>query len=187
MKDRGLSSSEAGKPVGRIGPKTDRDRTNAEKIIFTLIASGRTVAAAESMTAGGFGYALTRVPGSSKVFVGGVVVYTRAVKQMLLGIPDEICDRGMVTQEMALELARRAMSKFGTWYGVGVTGNAGPTSDAGKASVGRVYWAAVDKFGNEKIEEFDFFGSRDDVRTKAVTAGLRLLRNFIEGGTGDIL
>jgi nicotinamide mononucleotide (NMN) deamidase PncC len=45
-----------------------------------------------------------------------------------------------------------------------------------------VYWAVVDKTGAERVQEFDFFGNRDEVRAKAVTAGLRILRNFIEGG-----
>jgi PncC family amidohydrolase len=175
-----MDENKAGRPLGRIGPKADKDLTNAEKIIFTLISIGRTLASAESMTAGGFGYALTRVPGSSRVYVGGFVTYTRELKQKLLGIPDDICDRGLVTPEITLEMAKRVREKFGTYYGVGVTGNAGPTSDQGGASVGRVYWAVADKNGIGAVQEFDHFGGRDAVREKAITAGLRMLRNFIE-------
>ena len=170
--------------MGRIGPKSDKDLTNAEKVIFALLASKRSIATAESMTAGGYGYALTRVPGSSRAYMGGLITYTREWKQKLLGIPDEICDRGMVTPEITLEMARRVREKFGTYYGVGVTGNAGPTSDQGSASVGRVYWAVADERGVEAVQEFDFFGNRDAVREKAVTDGLRMLRNFIEHELG---
>jgi PncC family amidohydrolase len=176
-----MEMEEKGKPVGRIGPSHDKDRTNAEKVIFSAIASGKSIASAESVTAGGFGYALTRVPGSSRVYLGGLVTYTREAKQRFLKIPDEMCDRGMVTSELTLEMAKRVRGLFSSEYGIAVTGNAGPTSDAGGASVGRVYWAVVDKTGAERVQEFDFFGNRDEVRAKAVTAGLRMLRNFIEG------
>jgi PncC family amidohydrolase len=175
-----MDENQAGAPMGRIGPKLDKDLTNAEKIIFGLAAVKRTVSTAESMTAGAFGCALTRVPGSSRVYVGGFVTYVRDMKQRLLGIPDEICDRGLVTSEITIEMAKRVCEKLGTYYGVGVTGNAGPTSDAGGASVGRVYWAVADKTGLQTVEAFDFFGNRDAVREKAITAGLRVLRNFLE-------
>ena len=175
-----MRNCEAGKGLGRIGPKEDKDLTNAEKIIFLCVEKKRTISTAESMTAGGVGVGLTRVPGASRVYVGGVITYTRALKQMLLGIPDSICERGMVTAEITLEMAKRVREKFNTYYGVAVTGNAGPTSDAGSASVGRVYFAAVDVTGREAIQECDYFGSRDMVRAKAVTDCLRFLRNFVE-------
>ena len=167
-----MNNDQTGMPMGRIGPKSDKDLTNAEKIISGLAELKRTVATAESMTAGGLGYALTRVPGSSKVYVGGFVTYIRDVKQRLLEIPDEICDKGLVTPEITLEMARRVREKFDTYYGLSCTGNAGPTSDAGHASVGRVYIAVADKTGRESVQSFDFFGNRDAVREKAVTAGL---------------
>jgi nicotinamide-nucleotide amidase len=179
-----MKDSIAGQPVGRIGPKSDIDLTNAEKVIFTLIANKRSIATAESVTAGGFSYALTRVPGASRTFVGGCITYTREWKQKLLGIPNEICDKGLVTPEITLEMARRVRQKFGTYYGFGITGNAGPTSDTGGTSVGRVYIAIVDEKGVESVQEFDFFGKRDAVREKAVTDGLRMLRNFIEKELG---
>jgi nicotinamide-nucleotide amidase len=179
-----MKDSVAGQPVGRIGPKSDVDLTNAEKIIFSLIANNRSIATAESVTAGGFSHALTRVPGSSRTFVGGFITYTREWKQKLLGIPDEVCNKGLVTPEITLEMARRVRLKFSTYYGFGITGNAGPTSDAGNASVGRVYIAIVDEKGVEAVQEHDFFGNRDAVREKAATDGLRMLRNFIEKELG---
>ncbi len=85
-----MTPDEAGQPTGRIGPKADKDLLNAEKTIFWLKERGLTLATAESVTAGGFGMAITRVPGSSKVYKGGVVTYTRETKKQLLGLPDDI-------------------------------------------------------------------------------------------------
>lgn len=175
-----MINENAGQPVKRIGPKTDIDLTNAEKIFFACLNRKLTISVAESMTAGGFCYALTRVPGSSRVFCGGLVTYTRETKQSLLGLSDEICDKGLVTPEITLEMARLVRKKFNTSYGIAVTGNAGPTADTGGASIGRVYWAVADWNGVERISEHDFFGNRDEVRAKAVTAGLRVFRNFLE-------
>ncbi len=175
-----MKEREPGFTTGRIGPKDDKDLTNAEKIIFALLGLNKTICTAESMTAGGFAAALTRVAGCSKTYVGGVSCYTRDTKKLLLGLPDELLDTGLVTPAITLAMADSARKKFGTDYAVALTGNAGPSRDDDSAGVGRVYWAVVDSEGNEKVTHTDHFGGRDDVRSKAVTAGLRILRNFIE-------
>ncbi len=175
-----MTPDQTGQPVGRIGPKSDKNLTNAEKIIFGLLKSGKTISSAESMTAGGMGYALTRVPGSSKVYKGGVNVYTRETKKLLLDLPDDLLDTGLITPAITLAMAAKALELFKTDYAVAVTGNAGPTKNDDSSSVGRVYWAVVDASGNEEVKDFDIFGKRDEVREKAVTNGLRTLRNFIE-------
>jgi len=175
-----MTPEEAGKHVGRIGPKSDKDLTNAEKIIYGLKKLGQTISSAESMTAGGMGYALTRVSGSSSVYKGGVAVYTRETKKLLLNIPDDLLETGTVTPAMTLTLAEKAMDLFKTDYAIAVTGNAGPTRDDEHAGVGTVYWAVVHRDGKNSVEKFDIFGGRDDVRSKAVTEGLRVLRNFID-------
>jgi PncC family amidohydrolase len=177
-----MAGDETGQPVGRIGPKEDRDLTNAEKIIFGLAKRELTISTAESVTAGGFGMALTRVPGSSKVYKGGVVTYTRETKKLLLGLPDELLDTGLVSPAITLAMAEKALELFGTDFAAAVTGNAGPTVDEGGSSVGRVYWAVVDAHGRSTVRDFDLFGNRDTVRAKAVTQGLRTVRNFIELG-----
>jgi PncC family amidohydrolase len=173
-------SDKAGQPMGRIGPKEDKDLTNAEKIIFGLVDKGLTLSTAESVTAGGFGMAVTRVPGSSKVYKGGVVTYTRETKKLLLGLPDQLLDTGLVSPAVTLAMAEKALEIFQTDYAVAVTGNAGPTTDEGGGSVGRIYWAVVSKHGKTVMQDFDLFGNRDAVRCKAVTEGLRVLRNTIE-------
>ena len=169
-----------GKTVGRTGLKSDRDLTNAEKIIYGLKNRGMTIATAESMTAGSFGHALTRVPGSSSVYKGGVIVYTKELKKQLLGIPDELLNKGLVTPEITLEMANRTLDCFNVDYAVAVTGNAGPSTDEGCGGVGEVYWAIVDCTGRSEVFEHHIFGNRDAVRKKATGFGLRNFRDFLD-------
>jgi len=58
----------------------------ARSIIDTLVARGQTLAIAESLTGGGLGFALTQIPGSSAVFLGGFMSYTSEVKVRELGV-----------------------------------------------------------------------------------------------------
>ena len=51
---------------------------------------GKRLATAESITGGGIGAKLTAVPGSSKVYAGGIISYTDEVKKSLLGVPGEL-------------------------------------------------------------------------------------------------
>jgi len=171
---------QTGREVGRTGIKSDKDLTNAEKIVFGLLKKNKTICTAESMTAGRMGYSITRVPGSSRVYMGGVVTYTRETKKLLLGIDDALMDLGLITPAVSLQMAQKALIKFGTDYACAVTGNAGPSRDDDSAGVGRVYWAVVNKEGDEIVQHFDIFGGRDDVRDKATTHGLRLVRDFID-------
>lgn len=175
-----MTPENKGKPVGRTGLKSDRDLTNAEKIIYGLIGRSMTIATAESMTAGSFGHALTRVPGSSRVYKGGVIVYTKELKKQLLGIPEELLNKGLVTPEITLAMANRTLDLFNVDYAVAVTGNAGPTTDEGGGGVGEVYWAIVDCTGRSEVYEHHIFGNRDDVRIKATGYGLRNLRDFLD-------
>ena len=174
MKENGGQSS------GRIGPKTDRDLTNAEKIIFTLRDLGKTVSTAESVTAGGISYGLTRVPGSSKVFRGGVAAYTRDVKLGILGIQHQTLEMGLTTPIVTKALAEAALRIFKSDIALGITGNAGPATDEGPGHVGEIHVCVIDNKGNIVEKTANFAGNRDDVRDKSVTEGLRLLRNFVE-------
>ncbi|HEX9744666.1 MAG TPA: CinA family protein [bacterium] len=164
----------------RVGISTDKDISNADFIIFKMKSLGLTISSAESVTAGGFGSALTRIPGSSAVYKGGVQAYTREVKKKILHIPDEVLDKGLVTPETTMAMAQAAIKLFDTTFAAACTGNAGPTTDDAEGSIGRIYWVVIDRNGNSDTKEHDFAGNRDEVRTKAVTNGLRMVRNFVE-------
>ena len=144
------------------------------KLIRTLIAKGKTLATAESCTGGGIGHALTAVPGSSAAYKGGVISYTNAVKEAVLGVPHAILEtKGAVSEETAKAMAEGVRKVIGADIGISVTGIAGPDSDGSGKPVGLVYIGAAN---DEKttVREFIFIGTREEVRQQAVQEAIDL-------------
>jgi nicotinamide-nucleotide amidase len=102
-------------------------KSHATIIIEALKARGETVSVAESLTGGGLGHALTQVPGASEVFLGGIISYTSNVKVNFLGVQQSTIDQHtVVSEEVALEMARGAIDKLGSTWAIATTGIAGP-------------------------------------------------------------
>jgi len=95
-----------------------------------LKAAGQTVAVAESSSGGLVSAALLAVPGASKYYLGGAVVYTPKARVMLMEIPKEaLAGMRSASEPYALLLARTARERFGATWGVSETGAAGPTGN----------------------------------------------------------
>lgn len=136
---------------------------------------GKTLVTAESCTGGGIGAALTAIPGSSKVYKGGIISYTNDVKTGQLGVSAELLDRvGAVSKEVAEAMAIGAKKTLYADVAVSVTGLAGPDGDSFGNPVGTVYIGYADD-QNVSCEEFHFSGSRDAVREQAICAALQLV------------
>jgi nicotinamide-nucleotide amidase len=107
------------------------DPTLAVTVAEKLTARCDTVAVAEGSCGGLVSAALLAVPGASKYFVGGSVIYTRAAKEALY--PDRETERGMrgATEAWATWLALAARECMGTTWGIGEGGAAGPTNPYG--------------------------------------------------------
>src|SRR6202163_1239527 len=91
----------------------------AEKIAALLKSRNETIAVAESSAGGLISAALLSVPGASAYFVGGAVVYTRAARDALLGIPESaMAGMRASTEPYALLLARTARERFGSTWAV---------------------------------------------------------------------
>ena len=102
-------------------------RMHASSIIQALKARGETVSVAESLTGGGLGHALTQIPGASEVFIGGIISYTSNIKVNFLGVKQSTIDtHTVVSEEVALEMARGAIEKLGSTWAIATTGIAGP-------------------------------------------------------------
>ena len=150
-------------------------------VIRRLDSLGLTLATAESCTGGGIGEALTEVPGSSRVYLGGVISYTNGVKEKLLGVPRELLDEvGAVSGPVAKAMAQGARRVIGADAAVSVTGLAGPGGDTFGNPVGTV-WIGLSWAGGTLAEEHLFFGGREAVRRAACTSALEwLLETFPE-------
>ena len=151
---------------------TPHDR--AAHLIHLLRDRAETLAAAESLTGGMFGAALTSVPGASVVFRGGVVAYSTDMKERLLGVPHHVINHaGAVSEEAAAAMADGVRRLFDATYGVSLTGVAGPDLQEGKPP-GLVY-VGVSSPRGERVEKVQLIGERDAVRASAVDAALALI------------
>ena len=137
--------------------------------------SGKTLVAAESLTGGGIGNALTSVPGASLVYKGGIISYVNEVKRDVLGVPQEILDRyGAVSSWTAGYMASGVRKMLKADIAVSVTGLAGPGGDEFGHPVGTVY-IGYECSGKALVKEFHFLGDRAEVRRQTIGAALTLI------------
>jgi nicotinamide-nucleotide amidase len=113
-----------------------------------LVASGATLAVAESCTGGRVAAMCTAIPGSSRWFAEGLVTYSNAAKQRLLGVsPDTLAAHGAVSEPVAREMAAGCRERAGTTYGLSITGVAGPDGGSPEKPVGTVHLALASPDG----------------------------------------
>jgi nicotinamide-nucleotide amidase len=130
---------------------------------------------AESCTGGLVGGRLTAIPGSSDVFMGGVICYSNDLKTALLGVePALIAADGAVSEAVACAMALGAIRALGVDLSVSVTGIAGPGGGSEAKPVGTVWLAVAD---GEAVEarRIQIPGDRHNVRVRAAQAALALL------------
>ena len=149
------------------------------EIIALLAEKNETISTAESLTAGGLSSALTSVPGSSEVFLGGITAYQNSVKTAQLGVLAELINQhSVVSQEVAIAMAQGAKKEFGSTWAIATTGVAGPGPSEG-VEPGTV-WVAIVGPINQSIE-LSLAGDRDAVRNASVSSAIatfaRILRH----------
>jgi competence/damage-inducible protein CinA-like protein len=150
-----------------------------ELVLEAARARGWTISTAESCTGGLVSARLTNIPGSSEVFVGGVVSYSDDVKREALGVSAELLQRhGAVSPETAEAMASGARAALGTDVAVSVTGVAGPGGGSPEKPVGLVYLHAVTPEDSHGVE-LRLPGNRDAVRRRAAVSALHLLRRLL--------
>ena len=148
----------------------------AEHLVAMLKATGMTCATAESCTGGGIGSAITGVPGSSEVYLGGVVSYSNQVKHEVLGVSSASLETfGAVSPQVAEEMALGARRLTRADIAVSVTGIAGPGGGSAEKPVGLV-WFGLATADGVRSEKKLFMGDRASVRAQAVTHALGMLQ-----------
>ena len=137
------------------------------RLVNAARAAGLRVATAESCTGGMLAAAITETPGASNVFDWGVVTYSNAAKQALLGVSPATLDaHGAVSVEVAAEMAQGALSASGADIAISITGIAGPGASEYKPE-GRVCFGVATAQGcKTELVEFGARG-RDTVRALA--------------------
>ena len=150
------------------------DDSLASKAIDLLKQQGKTISAAESLTAGLFQSELASVSGASAVLSGGVVTYNEQMKVQQLGIAPEFFDKhSVVSKETAIAMATAALEKFGTDIAVSLTGAAGPDAH-GEEPVGTV-WIGIASAQGAETYRLELSGLRNTNRIRAVKLALHYL------------
>jgi PncC family amidohydrolase len=155
---------------------------NEVLLVEKLAALGKTLAAAESCTAGLVADMIASVPGASRVFWGSFVTYMLDAKAVMLGLDGKALEKyGAVSGETARAMAEAALAKSGAGAAVSVTGLAGPDGDGTSVPVGTVWVATALADGASAARVFHFEGKRDAVRRAAAEAALQETLNCLSG------
>ncbi|WEX78779.1 CinA family protein [Sinorhizobium numidicum] len=154
----------------------------ARAIIADFTARGLKLATAESCTGGLIAGALTEIAGSSSVVDRGFVTYSNDAKIQMLGVSlATLAAHGAVSREIAIEMARGAVSHSEADFAVAVTGIAGPGGGSVEKPVGLVHLAATGRKGTVLHREMRYGDiGRDAVRRATVRTALDLLEELAQ-------
>lgn len=144
-----------------------------QALVKLLARRGFSLAVAESCTGGALANAITDIPGASRVFCGGMVVYTAKAKAALLGTAADKLPPGCVDPLLTGRLATAIASQLKSDMGLGVTGVLGPALPGPAAELGTVYIAAFYR-RRLAVHQFNFSGDRHTIKTLATAAGVNL-------------
>lgn len=151
----------------------------ARQLIEKCRRYGIVLATAESCTGGLIGGALTSVPGASDVYTGGIISYSNAIKESVLGVPGKIlvCE-GAVSAPAAEAMALGAARLMNAQLSVAVTGIAGPGGATPEKPVGLVFVCVAAKDEVKETRRCHFSGDRENVRQQTVREALKMLSEY---------
>jgi len=153
---------------------TGSPMTLVRRLARECLRERASVSVAESCTGGALAAAITSIPGSSEWVDRGLVPYSNAAKQEMLGVPGRTLARhGAVSEETARAMARGVLERSPSALAVSITGIAGPTGATPGKPVGLVWIAWARRKGPVRARAFRFAGGRAAVRRQAVVAALQ--------------
>ena len=157
-----------------------------EEQVYSLLKKYHiTLSTAESATGGMIASKLVNVPGISEFFQQGYVTYSNDAKVKMIGVERSLIDTyGVVSHEVAENMAVSAARTAGTDAALSVTGVAGPDGGTKDCPVGTVFIGCFFK-GQTVVEHHVFSGNRLEVRETATERALALLRECIINGVAN--
>lgn len=134
------------------------------------------IGSVESMTGGLFASTLTSISGVSSIYKGSIVTYSIEEKIKLAHVDKLTIDEyGVVSEEVAIEMAEGGAEALNVDICVSVTGNAGPTCEPGDKPVGEVHIAVYNQ-GKTISRQLNLDGSRNVIRQKCVDEMVNLIK-----------
>jgi nicotinamide-nucleotide amidase len=156
------------------------DEETMDSVVAALVREkGLTLSLAESCSGGLVAKRITDIPGSSAYFLEGAVTYSNAAKARILGVsPQLLEEKGAVSSEVALAMARGMRKLSGSDIGLAVTGVAGPDGGSEEKPVGTVFIALATHSGCQ-AKGYRFYGGRGKIRIIASFMALNWLRRHL--------
>lgn len=149
---------------------------SVSELAKALLARRESLATAESCTGGWVAKVCTDLPGSSGWFERGLVTYSNAAKQELLGVSAQTLNQyGAVSEQTVQEMVLGMLRHSHAQWGLAISGIAGPGGGSADKPTGTVWmaWAGPEDWLLTRCYRFD--GNRDEVRRQAVKTALRVL------------
>ena len=120
----------------------------AERVVNALIKHGLHISFAESCTGGLAAARIVDVPNASYVLDASFVTYANQAKVKFVNVAEEsIAEHGVVSECVALSMAKGAAAAAKAEIGVGISGIAGPSGGSPEKPVGTVCFGFY--FGGE--------------------------------------
>jgi nicotinamide-nucleotide amidase len=143
----------------------------AQDLVKQLKKREKTLATAESITGGGLASIITSIPGSSEVFLGGVVSYSDQSKTKFFGITSALLKKETaVSEKVAIAMAEAARKEFKSDFAISTTGVAGPGKAYGQKA-GTVWIAIASKKESVSVA-LSLSGDREAVRNATIISAL---------------
>ena len=138
------------------------------------------ISVAESCTSGLIASSLSQIPGSSDIFLGGIICYSDLSKINLLGISSKLInEKSSVSEDVCFEMAQNVRNKFNSDYSIATTGYAGPTGGTEDDPVGTVF-ITINSSKGSITEKILFSGDRKIILNQVRIKALELLIDEIK-------
>ena len=159
----------------------DEEVTLEDALVLRLKELEATVTFAESCTGGLLSGRFVNASGASAVYQEGFITYSNEAKVDLLKVSEQtIAQYGVVSEEVAKEMAVGSRERANSTFSVSITGIAGPDGGSKEKPVGTVCIACASS--SEVIaHRYQFTGTREKIREASVTRALSLLWDLLGG------
>ena len=162
--------------IGDIIYGEEEDETIEASVGQLLTQKRMTLATAESFTGGKIAQQITAIPGASQYFKGTVVSYATETKIQLLGVDSELIQKhSVVSEAVAMAMAKNVKQLIGTDFAIATTGNAGPSKGDSDEEVGTAF-IAISTPINTFAQKFILGNHRERIVQKGVNKAFELLQ-----------
>lgn len=150
-------------------------------IVISLQKHQKTISIAESCTGGLISKMITKIPGASNVYEGGLVTYSNRIKTSWLGVDENsLKTYGAVSEAVIKQMLQGVLKASNADFAIATSGVAGPEGGTKTKPVGTVFIGVANKEGKFLVERLFLQGDRNYIQSQSSYAALKLLLDLGE-------